>query len=97
MLGPVVGRYLGAPVVVTPIVPSGVVRSNGCVLAGVYHGGLLFLNGHGVRLWVSWPDLWAGHCRLEGTAAAEAIMALVAASAIKATTRSSGRFDERSA
>lgn len=79
MIEPTLGRYLGALVVVSPVVPSGVVRSNGCVLAGIYHGGLLFLNGHGLRLWVSWVDLWTGHCRLEGTPDAEAIMALVAA------------------
>lgn len=88
MIGQTLWRYLGAAVVVSPVVPSGVVRSNGCVLAGIYHGGLLFLNGHGLRLWVSWVDLWAGHCRLEGTPDADAIMALVAAGAVKATARS---------
>lgn len=88
MIGQTLWRYLGAAVVVSPVVPSGVVRSNGCVLAGIYHGGLLFLNGHGVRLWVSWVDLWAGHCRLEGTPDADAIMSLVAAGAVKATVRS---------
>lgn len=78
-------EYVGSMVVLVPALPHAV--HQGCALAGVYHGGLLFRNGRGIQLWVSWVDLWAGHCRLEGTADAEAIMAIVAAGAVKVAAR----------
>lgn len=96
-MGPAVGRYLGAMVVLTPRAPDDSLRHVGCVLKGVYPGGMLFRNGHGIRLWVSWVDIWTGHYRLEGTADAEAIMALVTASAVKAAARSDAQSDVWSA
>ena len=62
-------------VVLVPTVPKSVHK--GCALVGIYHGGLLLLNGRGIRLWVSWVDIWAGHCRLEGTEDAVAITKVI--------------------
>jgi hypothetical protein len=70
------GLYLGALVVLVPAHPDAVVRHEGAVLVALYPQGLLFRNGRGIRIWVSWVDLTVGHCRLEGTPDAHALMAL---------------------
>lgn len=68
--------YIGALVVLVPAHPEGVVRHEGAVLVEVYSQGFLFRNGRGIHVWVSWVDLRVGHCRLEGTPDAHALMAL---------------------
>jgi len=69
-------RYVGTLVVLVPAHPASIVRHEGAVLVAVYSQGLLFCTGRGIRIWVSWVDLRAGHCRLEGTPDAAALMAL---------------------